>query len=205
MLESEVPDLRTRLLDGALAIVDAEGAAGLTVRAVAKAAGCSTMGVYTHFKGKSGLIDAVVGWGFEQLDEVLQVAFEAEGGGRDGLLTSALAYCDWAVAHPAQFQVMFVPSTPGYTPSEETRERTWDAFYAHRARVAAVLEGPDVDPALWHEAAARLWAMVHGHVMIEMLRRGYGPGQPELVNFRDAVEAAVDALGEGRREVNRTA
>lgn len=194
MLENETSDLRTRLLEGALRIVDTEGAAGLTVRAVANAAGCSTMGVYTHFKGKSGLIDAVVEHGFDRLDETLAEADGAAGGKCPGLIAGALAYGDWAIAHPTQFQVMFVPSIPGYDPSESTRERVWDSFYAHRSRVAAALEGPDADPARWHDEAASLWSNVHGHVMIEMLRRGYGESRPPLCDFRAVVESTVASL-----------
>ena len=194
MFENDSSDLRGRLLDGALAIVDSEGASGLTVRAVAKAAGCSTMGVYTHFKGKSGLIDAVVEAGFEHIDEMLQSSFDIDGGDAGALVSGALQYREWALAHPAQFQVMFVAGIPGYDPSLATRERTWEAFYAHRARVAAALEGPDADPEPWHAAAASLWATIHGHVMIEMLRRAYGPDRPELCEFGPAVEQAVALL-----------
>ncbi|MDN4484426.1 TetR/AcrR family transcriptional regulator [Demequina lignilytica] len=194
MFENENSDLRGRLLEGALRIVDTQGAAGLTVRAVAAAAGCSTMGVYTHFKGKSGLIDAVVEWGFGQLDATLEEAHEAAGGGCHGLVAGARAYCEWSLAHPTQFQVMFVAAIPGYDPSETTRERVWDSFYAHRARVASALEGPDADPARWHDAAASLWANVHGHVMIEMLRRAYGDHRPELCDIQEAIEATVAGL-----------
>ncbi len=193
-MNPEGPDLRARLLESALAIVDADGAAGLTVRAVAKAAGCSTMGVYTHFKGKSGLIDAVVEWGFGELNTAMADGFDGAGRGRDGLVAGAEAYRAWALAYPTQYQTMLVPSNPSYEPSAATRLRSWDAFSAHRSRVAEALGGPDADPECWQVASAQLWATVHGHVMIELLREAYAPERAPLCEFRTVVEAAVAAL-----------
>ncbi|WP_062462715.1 TetR/AcrR family transcriptional regulator [Demequina soli] len=181
MLENPVPDLRTRLLESALSIVATQGANGLTVRAVAKAAGCSTMGVYTHFNGKSGLIDAVVEQGFDALDQELAAAWTLAGGGRDGLVAVAEAYRAWAMGQATQFQTMFMPGIAGYEPSDATRERTWDTFYAHRARVAAALDSADADPAVWNESAMRMWSCVHGHVTIELMRRAYAT--PETADF----------------------
>ncbi|WP_062294623.1 TetR/AcrR family transcriptional regulator [Demequina phytophila] len=188
MLEAPASDLRARLLGSALTIIAEQGASALTVRAVAKAAGCSTMGVYTHFSGKSGLIDAVVESGFDALDQALAAAWDATGGGRDGLVATAEAYQGWAFASPAQFQTMFSPAIAGYEPSESTRERTWETFYAHRARVASALDSADADPTAWHDSATRLWAFTHGHVAVELLRQAYATA--DIAAF-DASEVSV--------------
>lgn len=197
MPESPLADLRSRLLDSAIAIVEAQGTAGLTVRAVAKAAGCSTMGVYTHFSGKSGLIDAVVEAGFDSLDAALDRAFEDGGGGHDGLIATGLAYRTWALEHAPQFHTMFVPAVAGHQPSDTTRDRTWDSFFAHRARVAAALDSADSDPTAWHEAAARMWATLHGHVSLELLRRTHAMSDEPFSDYAAAVDVAlaVDARG----------
>lgn len=190
MSDSPSTDLRARLLEGALVIVNTDGAAGLTVRAVAKAAGCSTMGVYTHFQGKSGLLDAVVEAGFDSLDATLQRAYSEASTRPQGIVESARAYHAWALAHPAQFQAMFVPGIPGYDPATATRDRMWDTYYAHRARVAAALDSSDADPAKWQEAAATLWAIIHGHVMVDLFREAYGA--PEVAtDVTVVVEGAV--------------
>ncbi|WP_082096711.1 TetR/AcrR family transcriptional regulator [Demequina gelatinilytica] len=192
MVESSVPDLRTRLLESALSLVAESGASALTVRAVAKAAGCSTMGVYTHFSGKSGLIDAIVDSGFDALDEQAGLAWERAEAGRDGLIAVAEAYRTWALENPTQFQTMFAPGIAGYDPSDATRERMWDVFYAHRSRVASVLDSADGDPAAWHQAAMAMWSCVHGHVAIELLRVSYAT--PEIAAYPASdLTALIDA------------
>ncbi|MDN4475296.1 TetR/AcrR family transcriptional regulator [Demequina sp. SYSU T00192] len=192
MLDDPAADLRTRLLESALTLISEQGASGLTVRAVAKAAGCSTMGVYTHFNGKSGLIDAVVEQGFDTLNDVLAEAWEGAGPGRDGLIATAEAYRDWAFDAPAQFQTMFAPAIAGYEPSERTRERTWDTFFAHRARVASALDSADADPAAWHDATIRLWSWVHGHVAVELMSHAYANDAHPAMAHSD-LSVAVDA------------
>ncbi|SEJ11860.1 TetR/AcrR family transcriptional regulator [Demequina mangrovi] len=177
MIDNPVSDLRTRLLESALSIVSEKGAGALTVRAVAKAAGCSTMGVYTHFSGKSGLIDAIVDSGLDDLGRQLARAWERAEAGRDGLVAVAEAYRDWGLASPTQFQTMFAPSIAGYEPSDSTVERLWETFYAHRARVASVLDSADSDPAAWHQTAMAMWSCVHGHVCIEQLRRTHATSE----------------------------
>ncbi len=195
MLDDPTPDLRIRLLESALTLISEQGASGLTVRAVAKAAGCSTMGVYTHFNGKSGLIDAVVEQGFEELDRVLADAWEVAGVGRGGLIATAEAYRAFAVEAPAQFQTMFSPAIAGYEPSERTRERTWETFFAHRARVAAALDSADADPADSHDATLRLWAWVHGHVAVELMSHAYANDAHPAMEPADlsvAIEAEIE-------------
>lgn len=191
MPETPENHLRERLLESALAIVDAKGAEGLTVRAVAKAAGCSTMGVYTHFNGKAGLVDAVVGWGFESLNDAMSAACQAADGGRDGLLAAAEAYREWALRHQMQFHAMFAPAAVGLEASEATSARMWETFYAHRARVAAVFDSADADPSAWHETAARLWVVFHGHVMIELLHQTYGADRTWQPDFTAEIERAL--------------
>ncbi|WP_062524431.1 TetR/AcrR family transcriptional regulator [Demequina rhizosphaerae] len=192
MLDDQTLDLRHRLLESALTLISEQGASGLTVRAVAKAAGCSTMGVYTHFNGKSGLIDAVVESGFDALDQVIADAWEVAGVGRDGLIATAEAYRAWACESPAQFQTMFAPAIAGYEPSEQTRERSWETFFAQRARVAAALDSADADPAAWHDSTTRLWAWVHGHVAVELMSRAYASESHEEIPPAD-LSIAIDA------------
>ncbi|WP_062381714.1 TetR/AcrR family transcriptional regulator [Demequina pelophila] len=195
MLETPATDLRSRLLEGALEIVNTHGAAGLTVRAVAKAAGCSTMGVYTHFSGKSGLMDAVVEWGFDSLDEALATSFDARGAGADALVAASEAFVEWGLTYPTQFQAMFVPAAQGYEPGEQARVRAVETFYGHRSRVAAALCGPDADPAPCHDAAARLWGTLHGLVLLELMHRSQAEhGVERLTDWRTAVRWAVAAL-----------
>lgn len=163
--------LRERLLHEALGILGTEGGTGLTVRAVAKAAGCSTMGVYTHFEGKPGLLDAIISEGYDAFDSAVNEAARAVSSGRDQLEVGASAYRAWALEHRTQYQVMFTPYVPGFDPNPATLERGAQSFQSHLARVTRALERGDLagDLSNAEAIATHLWACVHGHVMLDIL------------------------------------
>lgn len=153
------PEQRQRILDAALALLGHDGAAGLTVRNVAAAAGCSTTGVYTYFGGKDGLIDAIFIEGFDSFDEALNLD--------DGdIHTAGWAYRQWALAHRTHYLVMFASAVPGYVPSPEAQDRATASFDALVHRVGATAAVPDEEA---RTLAVHLWATVHGYVMLEML------------------------------------
>lgn len=51
---------RELIVDGALAVIDAEGVDGLTMRGLASSLGCEAMSIYKHVPDRSSLIDLVV-------------------------------------------------------------------------------------------------------------------------------------------------
>ncbi len=75
---------RETLLEAALRLLEERGPGALRVRDVAAAAEQSTMGVYTHFGSKQGLLEQLYLHGFERLEERLEGRFppvtEAGGG-----------------------------------------------------------------------------------------------------------------------------
>src|ERR671916_2725506 len=82
---------RETLLEAALRLLEERGPGGLRVRDVAAATDQSTMGVYTHFGSKQGLMEQLYLLGFERLEERLS-RVPADGPGREALLEFALAY-----------------------------------------------------------------------------------------------------------------
>lgn len=165
--------LRDRLLAEAIEILRRDGGAALTVRRVAAAAGCSTIGVYTHFEGKTGLLDAIIREGFESLEAAVSVVDDLDSG-LARLSIGAHAYRDWALRHATQYQVMLGPLVPGFTPGPLAAARGTGSLDAHRARVALAVERGEIDAgdgsAEHLEALTRhVWACVHGHVMVDIL------------------------------------
>lgn len=59
-------DVRSALLRAGRTILERDGTAGLTVRAVAGEAKVAPMGVYNHFDGRDGLLDALVTDGYAE-------------------------------------------------------------------------------------------------------------------------------------------
>lgn len=159
--------MRQRLLDAALTVLRRDGAAALTVRAITDEAGCSTTGIYTHFGGKNGLVEALFVDGFESFDRALAPAYEA-----DDLAGVGRLYRGWALANPTRYLVMFGRAVPDFEASDEAMARAARSF---EVLTAAVARRGVADPPT---AAYHLYACVHGYVMLELLGMT-PPGTPD--------------------------
>ena len=62
---------RESLLDAALRLLEERGPGALRIRDLASAVEMSTMGVYTHFGSKQGLLEQLYLHGFRRLEEQL--------------------------------------------------------------------------------------------------------------------------------------
>ncbi|GIG54952.1 TetR/AcrR family transcriptional regulator [Demequina activiva] len=196
-MPGEPEPLRDRLLEAAIRILGDKGGAGLTIRAVATAAECSTMGVYTHFSGKPGLLDAIIEEGFQDFDRCVSQAIDGIEDGRERLLAGAVEYREWALVHSTQYQVMFTPSVPGYERNDAALERGAASFSLHRARVVRALERGDI-PGSVEDAdliATHIWTTCHGHVMLALLRGTAAHAEPERHEFRTSMRWAIDGVG----------
>jgi AcrR family transcriptional regulator len=186
---------RETLLDAALRLLEERGPAAVRVRDLAAAAGQSTMGVYTHFGSKQGLLEQLYLHGFERLAEHLE-SVPSGGRGRSELLDFALAYRAFAVDNEALYGLMFERATPDFVPSDASRRAGLSNFEMLAARIADWR--PDFeDPA---SEAHLVWASMHGLVTIELMHRRWGgplaehlKGDPEQ-NFARAIGSLLDAL-----------
>jgi AcrR family transcriptional regulator len=186
---------RETLLDAALRLLEERGPGALRIRDLAAAAEQSTMGVYTHFGSKQGLLEQLYLHGFERLEDRLE-SVPSDGQGREELLEFALAYRRFALDNEALYGLMFERAAPDFVPSDASRMAGLTTFEMLAARVADWR--PDLtDPA----ADAHLaWATMHGLVSIELMHRRWGgplvahlQGDPEQ-NYARAIGSLLDAL-----------
>jgi AcrR family transcriptional regulator len=102
--------LRKALVDATLELIAAQDASAVSLREVARRAGVSAAAPYHHFKDKSTLLAAVAEEGFRRL-----IAAEERGLERmpddpaEALERVLFVYIEFAVKHPAHFEVMFLP------------------------------------------------------------------------------------------------
>src|SRR4051795_3194729 len=92
------------------------GLGALRIRDVADAAEQSTMGVYTHFGSKHGLLEQLYLHGFRRLQNRLNGVTSA-GDERHELLAIPLSYRAFAIDHQALYGLMFERATPDFVPS----------------------------------------------------------------------------------------
>ena len=189
---------RETLLEAALQLLEARGPGALRVRDLSEAVGKSTMGVYTHFGSKQGLLEQLYLHGFSRLEERLEAVASA-GNGRQELLQFALAYRGFALDNEALYGLMFERGTPDFIPSDDSRMAGLATFELLSERIADWQ--PDLaDPAPMAHLA---WATMHGLVSIELMHRRWGgplvahlQGDPAQ-NYATAVNSLIAGLDEG--------
>src|SRR4051795_9444029 len=185
---------RETLLDAALRLLEERGPGALRVRDVAAAADQSTMGVYTHFGSKQGLLEELYLYGFQRLADQLN-SVPTRSRGRQGLIAFALAYRAFALENEALYGLLFERAAPDFVPSDASRLAGLSTFEMLASRLAEWR--PDVtDPAA---DAHLVWATMHGLVSIELMHRRWGgplvshlKGDPEQ-NYATAIGSPPQA------------
>ena len=175
-----------------------QGAAALSLRAIARDMGMTAGALYSYYDTRDDLITALIADGYNSLAEALEAARDSrppqDPAGR--LLAAGHAYRRWAIAHPQEFQLIFGDPIPGYHAPEggttEAAARRAGAVLLElvaaawpRIRAAAPAGGHrwsefeagfaawvrEAYPGLPPAAVAlhlRVWGRVHGLVALEV-------------------------------------
>lgn len=144
----------------AVELLEENGAAALSLRAVARRAGVSAAAPYRHFPDRTALLSAVAAVGYTELADLL-TATSVEPTDVDDLAALAVAYVRFALDRPGLFRVMF---TEGCDPTDADRVSAVDAVRTYvTGAVARVLPGDD--PAAMSLA---VWSLVHGLAFLHL-------------------------------------
>lgn len=164
--------VETALLAAASRVLEQEGPDALTVRHIANEAQVAPMGVYSRFKSKAGIIEALFRNGFQMLAAQL-AAVDAAADPADALLEAGRRYRHQAITYPALYQLMFTHSVSGFEPSDVAK---LDALLAFEELVTILRRGiaagvfRDDDPLT---LAQIFWAACHGWVSLEISGIGF--------------------------------
>jgi len=141
------------------------GIAALSVRSIAKQAGVSTIGIYSHFKGKEGILDELYIQGFELFMQAIK--FDQEKlTAKEILLKAIHGYFSMAQAHEGHYRLIFGENDSRYTPSDEAKATAERAF-GKLVKITALLLPKDASLALKQKNALEIWAFVHGYVSLK--------------------------------------
>ena len=163
-------DTRESLMSAASALLAEEGPEALTVRRIAAQAGVSTMGVYSRFGGKDGVVDALFREGFDGLKQAISTTPESSDP-LDDLRTCCRAYRSFALAHGTHYRIMFEGAVPGFTASDASLEVAAATYESVAERVRRCVEAGQLSGGTHYEIAASLWAACHGLVSLELLAK----------------------------------
>jgi AcrR family transcriptional regulator len=171
-------DLSRALVDAARRILEAEGPAALSLRAVAREAGVSPAAPYHHFKDKTELLEAVAQGGWDALGEAIVAARRSADKAGDALNGIGMAYVTFARDNPALYRLMYDTSRDRTAMPEHAKQE--DSGYA-QVQSALVDAGADPGDALELElATVASWCAVHGLA--------------EMCNFKE-FQALKEAVG----------
>lgn len=175
--------VRANLIVAGRAILERDGVVGLTVRAVAKEAGVAPMGVYNHFDGKEGLLDALVSDGFAELGRAVATT---ESDATERLAHSGRAYRQFALANPVVYRLMFSADSE---PDPDVAGTAFDALVdvIRYGQAAAVIRTGDAK-----SLAMQIWSCVHGAVSLELANSG-----PPFINRADNYEEVIALIARG--------
>jgi AcrR family transcriptional regulator len=99
-----------------------DGAAGLSLRAVAREMGMVSSAIYRYFPSRDDLLTALIIDGYNAIGEAVEGADAACP--RDDFLGRWLAVCravrGWALAHPHEYALLYGSPVPGYRAPEDT-------------------------------------------------------------------------------------
>ena len=99
-----------------------QGAAALSLRAVARELGMASSALYRYFKSRDDLLTALILDAYDSLGESAENAEEVVD--RSDLFARWSAIChairDWALAHPHQYALIYGSPVPGYRAPEAT-------------------------------------------------------------------------------------
>lgn len=166
-------DLRRSILDQARLLLLAEGYQNLSMRRIARAAGCSATSIYLHFDDKDALVHALIDEGMGQLHDQLESAESGLADPDARLEAMSRAYVRFGLENAELYEAMFLlhPEQMARYPAEKYRR-------ARRAlgRFAGPLGAPGSagrtltvdDPEI---ASSVLWASLHGAVSLLLAHR----------------------------------
>jgi AcrR family transcriptional regulator len=167
-----------------LRVLAERGAAELTLRRVAEAAGASTMGIYTRFGSRAGMLEAIYRRGFELLRDALVEARDAAAA-QSRIMALGIAYRRFALANPPLYALMFERPLPDFDPSPAARTEALGMTFG-------LLTDEIADPA----RAYLVWTTVHGIVSIELTHALRSPLPGFFIDFPAAGERLLlDGVG----------
>jgi AcrR family transcriptional regulator len=118
--KERTPELRSRILEVALATLAAEGVAGVTTRRIAALAETSPPAIYELFGHKAGLVRDLFFEGFRRLLATFE-QLETTADPVADVIRSVMAFRDFANANPQLFAVMYSRPFDVYEPNRDER------------------------------------------------------------------------------------
>jgi AcrR family transcriptional regulator len=182
--------LRDDIIEAASRLLADPAAPPLTLRAVAREVGVAATSVYLHFDSIESLLLAVAG---RRVGELVRIQDEiAEQDPCEQAQAGCLAYCEFGLAHPGHYQVMFTNPLPMPQHMAPEQFPGWVPFQQLIDRVAACIGAEPGDPEAFRTAQL-IWQQLHGIVSLRISHPKF-PWPPLEPTVRTAVDRLLAAV-----------
>ena len=198
--------LTEEIKDAARRQIAAEGAAALSLRAVARELGMVSSALYRYFASRDELLTALIVDAYDAVGAAAEASTTAPGGFARRWHALAAAIRTWALANPHDFALAYGSPVPGYRAPADTIAPAQRVAFAALSLVVDAVEAGEVDttkahvprttrsdlarmrdlaaPGVPDEVLARAlaaWTQLFGHISFELF------GQLEnVITDRDA-------------------
>jgi AcrR family transcriptional regulator len=158
-------DLRQKVLQASLALIEEGGLDRLSMREVARKSGVSHQAPYYYFGDREAILAAIAGEGFSKLGRAVD---RARSDPAKALEAIGRAYVGFALRHPAYFQAMFRADAVPLDRYPDVRKLEDKAFGKLVEEIGKAF--PDQSSAVRLTISIACWAMVHG--LATLIREG---------------------------------
>jgi AcrR family transcriptional regulator len=201
------------------------GTAAISLSAIARELEVSQPALYRYYPSRDDLVTALILDAFNDLADALEQTAGQHGEDVYGprLLAVILAYREWAMEHPVDFQLIYGNPIPGYhAPYPLTAPASWRSFtvilgilaraytagalkpQAEQIRAAAqmslALPEPEAEPTptlpkiiLYFGMIG--WYRIHGMIMLELFHHTQGIVNDTRSFYRREVELLLKSMG----------
>jgi AcrR family transcriptional regulator len=159
-------ELRSRLLDVAVNLLETDGPDSLTIRRIATEAACTTTVIYTMFGNREGLAEALYLEGFERFRRLLERVPQRRDP-LEHLRALVHAYRDACLSEPGYYSLMFERAIPGFEPSERARTLARAALNIFDRVISDCIAAGHLNPTQPRRIADALWAAAQGAISLE--------------------------------------
>jgi len=154
-------DARNAILGSARRLLEKTGAATLSLRQAAEAAGLSRQAPYNHFANKEALLAELVRDGFVRLAANISSAADPKGAAERQLAAAGEAYITFALSEPTLFRLMFSRELVDLSKHPSASEAADDTLKALAEIIRRIDKGGDRKGLVLAS-----WSIVHGYAVL---------------------------------------
>jgi AcrR family transcriptional regulator len=186
--------VRLAILEHAQRLLLEDGPHALSMRRLAERIGSSTIVLYSHFRDKAAILDAIFQQGFERLGQAM-TSVPAHKDAMEHVIALGKAYRKSSLAQAAAYQVMFTRCVPGFEPSAAALEASRRCFSLLRDAVQAAEDAGYAMPEGVTQTAQVCWGTLHGLISLELFGYlgGSRAGEQRLEQALQLLRAGMQA------------